>query len=285
MLSRYLPLVIIAILIAALIGVWFSDQFDKTLSSTQPVDTQPLSQSASSPITDKEDSVTTQQPAVVEEQTPEPVKANSETTPPKVALPNLNNSDGALRAAIENDLAVHQQILNILTPNEIIRKAVIAIENAANGKVAFDHPVLQRPSSQPKTLQISAGELPEYRFHPENAGRFDRYIEIANNIDTDQLVRLFSLYEPLLQQAYAELGLPDTAIRSRLLTGLKTAMATPDVENPILVRKSVMYQYADPSLEALPDLQKLMIRIGKTNRDTITRKLEELIATLEDRTQ
>ena len=54
-------------------------------------------------------------------------------------------------------------------------------------------------------------------------------------------------------------------------------LATPDVADPVqLVQPRVMYQYADPRLEALSAGQKWLIRMGAANAAIIKMKLREL---------
>ena len=56
-------------------------------------------------------------------------------------------------------------------------------------------------------------------------------------------------------------------------------LATPQISGPIdLVRPNVMYTYADPTLEARPAGQKLLIRMGPENAAVIKAKLVELRA-------
>ena len=58
-------------------------------------------------------------------------------------------------------------------------------------------------------------------------------------------------------------------------------LATPECQGTIaLVRPNVMYIYADPTLEALPAGQKLLIRMGPENAAAIKAKLTELRAVI-----
>ena len=54
-------------------------------------------------------------------------------------------------------------------------------------------------------------------------------------------------------------------------------LATPEVAGPLeLVRPNVMYQFADPTLEARPAGQKLLLRMGPDNAAAVKAKLKEL---------
>ncbi len=72
--------------------------------------------------------------------------------------------------------------------------------------------------------------------------------------------------KPLIDEAYAELGYPDDDFSDTLQDAITRVL---DMELPDssleLVRPSVMYQYKDTQVEALPDSDKLLLRIGKEN--------------------
>ena len=58
-------------------------------------------------------------------------------------------------------------------------------------------------------------------------------------------------------------------------------LAAPVPEGPIvLVRPNVLYEFADPDLEALSTGHKLLLRMGPNNAGTLKRKLEAFRARL-----
>ena len=83
---------------------------------------------------------------------------------------------------------------------------------------------------------------------------------------------------PLLDKAFTELGYPNITFNQRLQQAIKVLLATPIIEEPIeLYSISVNYKFVDPKLEALPDAQKLLIRMGPDN----TRKLKKVLRRLQ----
>ena len=88
---------------------------------------------------------------------------------------------------------------------------------------------------------------------PDNSARYAPVVALVHAIDTKQLVGSIRFY-PLFQQAYRELGYPDGYFNDRLVAVIDHLIAT-DVKPPIAVVK-VLYQYADPELEALSAGQK-----------------------------
>lgn len=90
-------------------------------------------------------------------------------------------------------------------------------------------------------------------------------------------------YQPLAEEALAEIGYPDTAPETVLLDAIDVLMATPSVGTVIELNDySVMYRYADPALEALPDAQKQMIRLGPDNMRRVKLKLDALRTALQN---
>jgi tetratricopeptide (TPR) repeat protein len=94
--------------------------------------------------------------------------------------------------------------------------------------------------------------------------------------DTSAAADVYKRFYPLLQKAYVNLGYPDGYFNDRVVEVIDHLLATPDVpEPPKLARPHVLYEYADPELEALSSGQKLLIRIGPEHRQTVEGKLRE----------
>ncbi|HEX5792568.1 MAG TPA: DUF3014 domain-containing protein, partial [Rheinheimera sp.] len=105
--------------------------------------------------------------------------------------------------------------------------------------------------------------------------RYEPYIQLLESVEPAQLVQLFNRYEPLLQQAYAELGYPDQLFRNKVIAAIDELLATPEVTYPLeLERPAVVYTFADPAIEQLPAAQKQMIRLGPDNQKKIKALLQ-----------
>ena len=108
----------------------------------------------------------------------------------------------------------------------------------------------------------------------QSFARYTPYVQLLESVPPQQVLVLFNRYEPLLQQAFSELGYPDELFKNRLLQAIELLLATPQVQYPLqLVRPSVMYQFADPALEQLPAAQKQMLRLGPNHQ----RRIKELL--------
>jgi hypothetical protein len=74
----------------------------------------------------------------------------------------------------------------------------------------------------------------------------------------------------LFEQAYRELGYPGRSFNDRLVEVIDDALAAPQPVTPLRVEApSVMWRFADPTLEALSAGQKILLRMGVSNARTV----------------
>jgi len=86
---------------------------------------------------------------------------------------------------------------------------------------------------------------------------------------------------PLFQEAYHQLGYPSGYFNDRLVETLDDLLAAPEIHGPVkLVRPRILYQYADPDLEARSAGQKLMMRLGLDNELAVKARLAQIRAQL-----
>jgi hypothetical protein len=189
--------------------------------------------------------------------------------PPQVAL---DASDAPLRDALSN-LFKGSKLPEFVQPMNLIRHIVATIDNLPREKTA---PRLMPVRPTPGALTtITAGE--NLVIAPDNSARYAPVIAVAQAVDTKQLVAVYVRFYPLFQQAYRELGYPDGYFNDRLVFVIDHLLATPSVKTPIaVVQPKVLYQYADPELEALSSGQKAMIRAGPDNAAVLKAKLREI---------
>jgi len=198
-----------------------------------------------------------------------------ETAPPEAELPPLNNSDDeALEALEELSTAPHWPAW--VETTEVVRKFVATVDNLSQQKIAHKYIPLPKPEKPFSTVTKENGK--EY-IDPASYQRFNEYADTFDALDNDQLLALYDRFSPLLNEAFGELGYgSDNRFEEKILTAIDSLLAAPVIEEPIALqpRKSVFYKYADPELEALPSVQKQLIRMGPRNTRIIQRKLTEL---------
>ena len=191
------------------------------------------------------------------------------SAPPQVAL---DGSDLAMREALAN-LFQGNKLPEFVQPMNLIRNIVATIDNLPRSKAAPRLWPVQPTSGALSTSNAGDNVV----IAPDNSARYAPVVALMHAVDTKQLVAIYVRFYPLFQQAYRELGYPDGYFNDRLVAVIDHLIATPDVKAPIaLVQPKVLYQYADPELEALSAGQKAMIRVGPDNAAVLKAKLREI---------
>lgn len=185
-------------------------------------------------------------------------------------LPPLNESDGAIKDAVSG-LGAAQY----LVPEDIVRHIVVTVDNLPRQKLA----VTKRPVvPAPGTFLVDGDEL-HATLDPKNYARYDSMVNVIRQLDMQRVAEVYFRFYPLFQSAYQDLGYPSGYFNDRLVQVIDSLLATPQLTGPIeLSRPNVMYTFADPTLEARPAGQKLLLRMGPDNAAVIKAKLMELRA-------
>lgn len=255
-------LVVIAL---AIFIIWYlsQDTQQKPKTIEQPVVVSQPQEEQPELVAEPAETVELGEPTPVEEETPaEPVE-------PARELPPLTESTGE----IVERLRAEDQVVEPLQSQQLIRDAVVFVDNIRNGVIVKEAAVVQGPKAQFRVLEQDG----KIYIDPRSYDRYNTLVDWFVSLDTEVLVRLLEDYQPLVKQALSEIGYPDTAPETVLVEAIDVLMQTPSVGTVIeLSDESVMYRYADPALEALPDAQKQMLRLGPDNMRRVKLKLENL---------
>lgn len=222
------------------------------------------------------DSETPAEPATPRYPLPE---AEPRDRPALQPLPALDESDEYFKLELTDLLG--EQVAERIASTALIERFVATIDNLTRQQVAER----LRPVEAPESAFAVAGQddSGEYQLSRDNYRRYDLLVAQFEQLEPAAAMELYRRFYPLLQKAYEGLGYPDGYFNDRLVEVIDHLLATPEVEEPImLVRPHVLYRYADDDLEALSAGQKLMIRIGPGHRETVRAKLSELRRRLVD---
>ena len=190
-----------------------------------------------------------------------------------VELPPLDKSDSyfalALIDVFGNDLA------DLLDDEGLIDKSAATIDNLTRGHVAEKIRPVGRIQG---TFVVAAARANgPYYLSPDNYGRYDFLVNMLTGANLDELTATYRRFYPLIQEAYTRLGYPDSYFNDRVVAVIDHLLATPAPEEPIqLVRPHVLYEFADPDLEALSSGQKLLLRMGSDHAARVKSVLAEL---------
>lgn len=192
----------------------------------------------------------------------------------------LNESDSWVQEKLMS-IIWRKELIDLFVDEDMIRRFVVFVDNFSQGNISYNNSPVVKPVGKLKVLNESNNNQPMI-IDESSFKRFTKYVELLRAIDTDILVQQYSEFEPLLKEAYSELGYPDSDFKDKLQSAITKVL---DVEFPkgkaTIIRPSVMYKYEDQDIESLDDTDKLMIRMGKENLLIIKSVLLEINEKLE----
>ena len=192
--------------------------------------------------------------------------------PASQPLPPLKESDATIMDALSSLLG-RDAVRDFLWPEEVVRRIVATIDNLPRKTFA----ARLNPVRPPGGLVKTDGNDATLTLAPDNAARYTSYVRVFGSIDAKQLVALYLRLYPIFQQAYVELGYPNGYFNDRLVEVIDHLLATPEVPGPVkLTVRHVLYEFADPDLEARSAGQKLVLRVGAENASIVKAKLREI---------
>jgi Protein of unknown function (DUF3014) len=194
--------------------------------------------------------------------------ANTETKP----LPALMVSDTTMQNTLA-DLFGPASLGKVFYEDAIIHRFVTTVDNLPRKTIPSRNlPV--KPIGGPL---VTSSKDDNISISADNASRYTPYVRMAESIDAKSLVSAYVHFYPLIQQDYRDLGYPKGYFNDRLIEAIDDLLAAPEVKDSLqVVQPKVLYQYADPELEARSAGQKIMIRMGNDNAAKVKAKLQEI---------
>lgn len=198
---------------------------------------------------------------------------------------------------VDPDVAAQQGLTEVfgaaiadwLVTDQLARRLVATLDNLPRS-TSFEK---QRPLRPPATgfqvererLDATSGEE-RIIISPANSTRYDALVALLANTDAATAAAVYRRIYPQLQAAYEDLGYPGRYFNDRVVAVIDHLLATPEPEGQLLLEQpKVLYQFADPDLEARSAGQKLLLRIGTNHARVVKRKLGEFRALIAAQTQ
>lgn len=260
--DRKIVWIVVAVLVIGLAAIFYA----RTPPTPVPVD-----------LPEQEPTVAPEyQPPFGPEPDPEPPPIFLAEEPPE-PLPPLDESDAEARTALA-DAAGPELVEQHLAQESPIRRLVATVDSLSRD------PIWMRSRAIPaqEGSFLVEGENDRMQIAQENYDRYAPFVQLVEQTDPVRLAAAYQKYYPLLQQSYEELGYPGRQFHNRALEVIDHLLQTPVVEGPIrLEQPHVLYQFADPELEALSSGQKALIRIGPENARIVREKLIQFRAAIE----
>ena len=249
-------LIALSLVAAAAIAAWFF--WDKT--QAPPVAPAAVEQQA--PVTEPAEPIHPLEPLDVEPGEGELVE-----------LPPLGESDSYFALALIDVFGPGLETL--LADEALIDKTVATADNLTRDRIAEKIRPLGRLSGN--FVVSAAGDNGPFYLSAENYDRYRPLVNMLTDADPDAVAATYRRFYPLFQEAYAQLGYPDAYFNDRVVAVIDNLLRTPQPEEPVrLVQPHVLYEFADPELEALSSGQKLLLRMGPEHAASIKEILTEL---------
>jgi hypothetical protein len=201
-------------------------------------------------------------------QAPQPQLTDADLAP--VAPPeSLDASDAQVTRAVEE---MSPPLLAWLTPKEQIRKWVSMSVNLSDGELINTHRPVSYSMGRFKVKQ--QGE--RLSMSSANFERARDLIAGLTSVPPQKLAAYYRQWSPVLEDAYTELGMEGN-FHGHFVALIDQSLAVPSLSKPpTLEQPHVLYTYADEEMEAAPDLNKLMWRLGPDNMAELQGYLLEL---------
>jgi hypothetical protein len=189
-----------------------------------------------------------------------------------IDLPPLGQSDAIVRELV-GKLSSHPTVAAWLTTDNLIRNFTVVVLNISNGRTPSRLLASVKPTGTFQVIERGS----DLRSDPRSFHRYDGYADAVAAIDAQGAARLYATLRPRIDEAYRELGYPDGSFDAVLQRAILELLKTPVVEGtPALTPKGVVYEYADPKLQALSPAQRQLVRMGPRNARLVQGKLREI---------
>jgi hypothetical protein len=208
---------------------------------------------------------------------PEPTPTLEERLSSRLSGTTLATSDAVVRE-LAAEISSHPKLAAWLVNEDLIRRFVASVDNIASGISPRAHLDFLRPREGFEVEEEADGTL---IIEPDSYDRYDLVAQVFASLDTNGTVALYHELEPLIDEAYAEIGPAGADFNDRLDAAFDQLLSVPVLEGPAEVKQLIVtYAWADDQLEALSDAQRHLLRMGPENVTMIQAKLGELRAAL-----
>lgn len=189
------------------------------------------------------------------------------------ALPPLGQMDTFLRALV-GALSSNATLARWLATDDLIRQIAVAIDRVSRGQSPAKNLAVLRPQD----VIVIKGQRQQMTIEPQSYRRYDSLTAAVMSLNPKGVADAYRTIQPRLEEAYRALGTSENTVDEAVIVALQLLIATPDVRDPIRVvpGKGATYAFADPKLEALPPIQKQLIRMGPANAAAINERLREI---------
>lgn len=208
---------------------------------------------------------------------PEPTPTLEERLSNRLSGTTLATSDAVVQELVA-EISANPKLAAWLVNEDLVRRFVASVDNIASGISPQAHLEFLRPREGFEVDRRGNGVLV---IENSTYARYDAVAQVVSSLDTEGMVALYHELEPLIDEAYAEIGPANANFDDRLNRAFDLLLAVPVLERPAQVEQLVVtYAWADDELEALSSAQRHFLRMGPDNVRLIQGKVREFRAAL-----
>ena len=173
------------------------------------------------------------------------------------------------------ELVPNTVLIDLIVSQDLISNFVVFVDNASRGELATQFSPLVTPKEKFSAQQVE-GDLLTYQLDASNFQRYDVYASLLSTLPLEQSLEIYKELTPAIDEAHMELGYEAGTFDRKLKRAIEFLIDAPVLTaDSKLVAPSAMYQFADPELEGLLSVQKLLLRMGPENQQKVRSKLVE----------
>ena len=212
-------------------------------------------------------------PSATAEAVPSPAPAE----PSGAAAPAEAQVDAAGARALLEGVTTSDLLRRWLGEADLVRRCVVVADNVAEGVSPRRSLRAFAPASPFSVARSGDGSA----ISPESYSRHDRVADAIASVDAQALATAYRRLHGVLESAYRMLGHPEGSLDGVVSRALARIEKAPVVEGDVRVElREGLWVFADDRLEALPDVEKHLLRMGPRNTRILQSKAGQLRAAL-----
>jgi len=174
------------------------------------------------------------------------------------------------------EMVPNEALIQLVQQQDLISNFVVFVDNASRGELVTQFSPLAAPAQMFTAEQVE-GDLLSYNLNSAVFARYDKYASLFNALSLEKSLSIYKDLTPAIDEAHMELGYEAGTFDRKLKRALDFLIDAPVLTDDVkLVAPSAMFKFADPELEGLLAIQKLLLRMGPENQQQIRAKLVEI---------
>lgn len=195
--------------------------------------------------------------------------------------PTVEINDAWLTSQLVN-MIPDKMLTNLLITDELISNFVVFVDNASRGQIVMQFSPVKAPNEKFIANEDVDNQL-SFTLNTDSYKRYQSYAALIGALPTEKSLAVYNELQPAIKEAYLQLGYAEDDFDRKLVRAIGLLTDTPIIRDEIkLIAPSAMFKYADEELEALLPIQKLFMRMGPEQQESISNKLNELVSALQN---